>query len=304
MAAQSLTIGFDRAKPATGEFYLTDPALGLLDLTAPGFVVENFQIGSPAVRTVRRSRALNDGVVDRSKFIGGRVVTFVVTLNNRVATIQTLEDLLMPWLSPRYRPTLVWSHAGSPSELRALTVRGVGAPVPIGDPLYPRLAVSFESPESYKRGPSANSAIVVPGSLTEAGRAYDLTFDRTYPASLPFGGFEVVNAGTAPADWVATISVPSGTVVDPTVKVGDVAMTFDQNGGITLTAGQTLVIDTQARTVLLNADPDEPRYDRVNYLDWSWDDLRLAPGTNVMVYDPSGTSTDTSLSVSWFDQWL
>lgn len=288
-------------------FRLEDPVLGTLDLMAPGYIVSDFVVGFPAERPVERNRALNDGAYDQTEFLGGRAVTFNVLLDTRVLPMQTLRDRLARYLSPRRRPLLVWSYLGTPDELRTLMVRGVDAPFAISGnrSRFPTIPCSWKSPWSFMRGYEQQCVTIVPSQAAEAGRTYPLTFDRTYPAQLPVGAFEVYNGGGERADWSATIAVGSlGTVVDPVLTVNGVDFSVDELDGLTMTAGQTLVIDTAERSVLLNGDPDEPRYDRVNFLDWNWEDLQLAPGSNLVRFTHDGTSTEAFATICWDLAWL
>lgn len=288
-----------------GEFRLEDPRLGVLDLTAPGYVVSGFTIGHPSERPIVRGRALNDGLLDESSFLGGRAVSFAVRYETRVRRAQELEDALKAYMSPRRRPRLVWSRKGTPDDLRSLPVRGIDAPVTVDGSDYPVLVTSWLSASAYIEAPTDTCVVVASSEVDEAGRLYPLTFDREYPAQNPIGAFAALNAGNAPADWTAVVTVgASGTVVQPTFTVNGIAMSFDQNGGLTLTAGQTLVIDTRSRTVLLNNDPATPRLNRVNFLEWSWEDLQLQPGENLVSFRHSGTSTVAFASICWRSAWL
>lgn len=294
---------FCRTQPAPGVMFLSEPRLGELDLTAPGFVVAGWEIGAPAERAVRRERSMTDGENDDTTYMGGRSVTVAITLNNRVPgrSTQSLYDALAPFTSPRYRPTLRWSLAGTPSDVRALTVVGSGLPLAIEGPKYQGVIANFRSPDAYMFSAELHCQTIVPSLSTELGRAYDLTFDRTYPASAPVGGFSIVNAGTAPADWTLTIF---GATTNPEFQVNDTLITFEDNGGVDLVAGQTLVIDTAAMTVLLNGEPVDSRYDRANFLDWTWDDLRLPPGMSEVRFDASVLTTDSRATLCWRDRWL
>jgi hypothetical protein len=68
--------------------------------------------------------------------------------------------------------------------------------------------------------------------------------------------------------------------------------------------GQTLVIDQQERTVLLNNDPNESRYDRLNFEDWDWDDLALQPGANIVRLQGSGFTSTSLMTICWRSAWL
>lgn len=276
---------------------LEDPVLGTLELGCDsGYVLTQLQIGWPTERAVMRNRALADGAFDDTRYVGPRAVTTSIRLDNAQHTTQALIDAISPYMSARRRPTLSWSLPGSPEQVRALTVRGVDMPLPIAG-RYPTLVASWVSSESYVRSAEAHCHTIVPSSMSDPGRVYDLVFDRVYPAAGPSGSFDVVNAGNAPTDWVGTIFAEA---VDPFVEVNGIDITFD---GLTLAPSQTLVIDTEARTILLNGDPAESRYNFANYTDWTWDDLRLTGGTNTFRLDGTTPSASFGLTVCLHDRW-
>jgi hypothetical protein len=281
-----------------GTMALSEQTLGSLDLSCDsGFVLSSFQIGWPAERAVVRNRALADGQLDDTRFVGGRAVTLTLRLDHRVSSTQALLNGLSPYLSARRRPTLTWSLAGSPTDYRSLSVRGVDMPTVIDGPKFPTVVAQFVSSDSFVRAPGERCVTMLPGE-GELGRTYDLTFDRTYPPAGPDGSKNVPVYGTAPSDWVGTIF---GAIDDPTITVNGITVEFI---GLSLTASQTLVIDTAARTVLLDGDATESRYNLANYTDWTWDDLLLNPGDNIMRLTGDDVGVDAALTVCSHDRWF
>ena len=277
----------------------------LADLTidcSTGYVLVDLQIGFPEVRPVVRLRALDDGVIDETTYLGARAVTMTLRLDHRIGSTQSLVDDLMPFLSPRRRPRLTWSLAGSPTDYRQVTIRGADAPLIIDGPKYRTVICSWLTTDAFLLDPAENCVNLDPTDTTgEVGRIYDLTFDRQYSTITPAGSLFVTNTGNAPAHWRATLNA---TMVDPTFSVNGIPMTFDQNGGVTIVTGQTLVIDTRERTILVNDDPAFSRYDRVNYTDWQWSDLLLQPGQNLIRIQGASFDATTSVDFCWFDTFL
>jgi hypothetical protein len=279
---------------------------GLPDLNLvcdDGMVLVSLDIGFPSERAVVRSRALADGVFDDSTYLGQRAITATVRLDhNHGSTTQDLIDRLMPFMSPRRRPTLRWSLSGSPTDLREVRVRGVDAPLVIDAPKYPTLVLQWVTEGAFITDPVEQCQTVTPTDLPEEeGREYDLEFDREYIPTAPVGGMFVNNDGNAPAHWVITLFA---SMVDPIVTIGTRQMNFSQGAGLSLVTGQTLVIDSLARSILLNNDPNESRYDRVNFEDWNWDDLLLQPGSNLVRLQGSGFTSFSALTICWKDTYL
>jgi len=287
--------------------YLDDPDLGRLDLECQdGFTVSQFEIGFPQVREVTRGRAISDGVFDDTRYLGARVITVSLRMISGgcspAGSSQTLIDQVMPYMSPRRRPRLVWSLQRDPNEMRSATVRGLNAPIIITQRAYPTVVFQWVTTDAYAESPLLNCLSVSPTDPPlEEGREYDLEFDRQYVPIPPIGAFFAFNAGNAPAHWRATITALA---TDPVLTVGGEQMIFDRNGGISLVTGQTLVIDTLERTILVNDDPAESRYDRVNFEDWTWDDLLMQPGFNLFRLQGTGFNFRTELQVCWRDTYL
>jgi hypothetical protein len=289
--------------------YLEDDDLGRLDLDCEdGFVVSSFEIGFPLTREVVRGRSLSDGVFDDTRYLGSRVITVVVRMISggcdAPGTSQSLIDEVMPFLSPRRRPRLAWSLQRDPNEMRSAVVRGLNAPVLINQRAYPSVVFQWVTVDSYLELPDETCFIANPNiPAVEQGRDYDLTFDRTYAPGGPTDSIFVINPGTAPANWTGTILASAN---QPNIVVNGTSMSFNANGGVNLIAGQTLVIDTRERTILLNNDPNESRYDRVNFEQWSWDDVLLRPGLNVIRFNGTGAWFDvnTRLEICTRGAWL
>jgi hypothetical protein len=270
---------------------LYDDDLGFLDLGCDPYVVTSVQIGSPAVREVTRVRSLADGTFDESRFIGARGITLALRLRNHSAcdpggskSMQDLIDTILPYMSPRRRPLLIWKLPGS-DQTRGAYVRGSSWPVAVEGPKFPVLPLQWVVPDGelvdLSGGIDPLCVDISPSTDTEAGRTYDLHFDRSYPAGQPIGGRLVTNPGNLTTHWELTIF---GGCTNPFFQINDHTMEFDRNGGLVLLGGQSVVIDSRARTILFNGEPGQSRYDRVNYMEWTWDDLLLRPGQNIVRY--------------------
>ena len=142
---------------------------------------------------------------------------------------------------------------------------------------------------------------IKPSTDLEAGRTYSWTPPRIYPPSAPVGGRNLINPGTGSAHWVLTFYGP---VVNPKFTINGVLFAADRRGGVTLVAGQTLVVDTRARTVLFNGLPDASRYQFVNFEEWSWDDLMLKPGNNVIRFDGTALTIQSAAEFCFTPSYL
>ena len=281
---------------------LDSPTLGTLDLGCDeGFRVIDMTIGHPDERPVTRKRAIGDGIIDDSTFLGGRSVTITLAIDDDYAPSMQLIDRLRAYMSPRLRTNLTYTLNDSPADVKQLTLRGVNAPLSIR-PRNPQIIVTqWFSPDPVQRSPFQEFKLVTPSAFAEIGRTYDLTFDRVYPPTLPVGATNVINDGNHPVPWFGRILAE---VTDPIVTVNGVQMRFDAGIGLVLNVGETLDIDVRNRTIRLNNDPNESRYDRVNFEDWEWDDFLLYPGNNVVRIQGTGFSPECRFEINWSSGWL
>jgi hypothetical protein len=290
--------------------YLTDPILGRLDLDCgSGFVVSSFEIGWPTVREVVNARALSDGTIDTTRYLGPRAVTVSLRLDQRVFATQDLLDMITPFLSPRYRPTIVWSVQApvvtdcpptDPPELplRSLMVRGADAPLVITGPRYITIVCQWVAQESYTSGLEEICAVANLTGSTEFGRVYDLSFDRDYPSSPVYGFTYFSTNGNAPMDWTATLTAE---ITNPIITINEIDIEFT---GLTLLAGQTVEFNTTDRTILRNGDPTDSVYGLTNFAEWSWDAIRLVTGENRIRLQGSSALGDPSFTLCRYDKWF
>lgn len=282
--------------------YLEETTLGRLDFTCVnGIIATDFEIGWPEVREVIDPRALSDGNVDTTRYLGSRAVTVSIRYNQNVLPTQDLVDMVTPYVSPRVRPVITWSiqePPAGPNYLRSLSVRGVGAPLVIDQFKYHTMVLQWVSQDSYTSGPTETCAVAGLTGTDEFGREYDLSFDRDYPFSPPYGITLFNTAGNAPMDWIGTVTA---SITDPNLLVNDTTVQFT---GVTLLAGQTIIINTQERTILRNGNPSDSLYGLTNFAEWDWDSLRLIPGENQIRLQgllPVGTPAFT---LCWVDKYF
>lgn len=286
----------------TAGIYLVDGALGRVDLECEpdGYIVDELVVGGAEVRRVERPRALGDGTDNRTRYLGGRVVTASILLDRRKFRTQQLLDRLGPFVSPRFRPRLVYrlDRDGPASEQRSILVAPAeSGPLVVQGRRYDSITLQWISVRSVIESIEPRIQTVTPVGDTEAGRTYDLTFDRTYPPTLPSGSATITTLGNSPVDWIANIS---SSIEDPRLTINDHQVRFDP---LVLAGGQFVEINTERRTILRNGDPGDPIQHLTNFTEWEWDDLRLWPGDNFVRYQGNNI-TDSSATFRWRDGWL
>lgn len=284
--------------------YLDHPSLGRLDLDCDdGFVVTSFSIGYPTVREVSINKALADGTIDTTTYVGARAVTIALRLNNTGCdglSTQDLIDRVSPYISPRIRPTLVYTvekNSTDPNHVRSLVLRGADAPLVVDAPKALTLVCQWIAAEPFTQSLEDSCAVAPLTEGLEFGRVYDLDYDRDYPPSPPVGITLFTPNGNAPMDWTGTITAE---ITDPIATINNVDIIFT---GLTLLPGQTINIDTANRTILRNNDPLDSVYGLTNFQDWTWDDLRVRPGLNYIRLQALIYSGEPSFTLCYFDRW-
>lgn len=133
------------------------------------------------------------------------------------------------------------------------------------------------------------------GLAVAGGAAMPMTFPVTLAPSS--GGVGAVsNAGTVAAPWTGRLDGP---LTNPAVTHMGQGRTldFDVNGGLVLGASEYVLIDSQARSVLLNGTAD-----RRNTLDLGSQWFTLDPGSNAIGFAADAGSG--SFTISWRDATL
>jgi len=125
--------------------------------------------------------------------------------------------------------------------------------------------------------------------------------ERQYPPTQPIGGRLITNVGNAPAHWTLSIF---GQAVNPSWTINGNDITFNRNGGLTLAGGQSVVIDTRTRSILLNGTPGDSAYDRVNYDEWAWSNLLLRPGRNIVLFGGENLSENATATFCYRPTFL
>ncbi len=230
-------------------------------------VVSGFD--SPEVRESADLLVEGDGGVHGNFYFGRRPWTIEglvwpdpdqATVNARIDRIDRASRAL------RANSTLTWSASGGMDV--QLTGR-LQQPLRITDrrPKRFQVAMVAADPRIYSQIRHSQSVAANPGTLTLTNNG-----DAGTPPLITLRG-----------DWVNPVITNQSTGES-------IALT------ITTVAGDVLVIDTLAKTVLLNA---TNRYSAVNFTTTNW--WELAPGKNNIAVTP--TSGTGSYEVAWRDAW-
>jgi len=267
----------------------------------PGYCVIEVQVGWPEVREVERPIALGDGTINESYYYGPRPVSVTFRLDQRWQYTQGLLDQLLPLATTKTGELLGLEIPGGQTinDLRSLSVVGVEAPFVVNGPKYLTITLSYKTyNRPYWTGYTECVSIYPSDPGPEAGRVYDLTFDRVYPAGVLPNSAIVTNIGNAPTDWNLALN---GAAVDPEITVNGATIRFNRNGGVILSDTNVVYIDTISRTII--DDAGNSLYSQTNFDEWEWNDLLLEPGANTVSVSGTGFDIASQLLFCFAPMW-
>lgn len=280
-----------------------------LENPAAGYFCSSLDLGYPAVRDVVSNRPDQDGIDDRTRYWGGRVISADITaLAGAGATIDAVAASFAPFMTPTARPDLhyVLDRPGA-AERVIRSLRASGYSWPVVGPFERDIQLQWIAGDPYARDPTQKTATAWAGSSTPPGRAYNLTFNRIYPPG-------------ASSPTVATITVAGDQNVRPLIRVygpinGGTVRVSSTSGGTYpvaflasnyIPAGQWVDIDCSRRTVV-GSDGSS----KLAAVDWGnltspWAGWPLlVPGANSMtLLGGTGTSGVTQAQCIWQDAYL
>jgi hypothetical protein len=272
-----------------------------------GYIPQNINLGIGAVRENAENRSNQSGTKDRTQFWGSAAVQLVVGVAKELAvgldpydepwTDQKLEDRLRAWVVPSMRAFLIYrrdpNDAWRQVEIRGNTPSGPSIGLVRSD--FDRVALAWKAPRGISESYVLEETPLASTLDTEAGRAYDLTFNRTYPASSPIGTQPILNRGNAPT-FPHRVFI-YGPCAQPRIENVTTGETLEFKSTFSLTAGQYLEIDFEEGTVLLDGNPANSRYDRIDFSVSTW--WQLVPGTNLCRFYPLSSTPPSIAYIKW-----
>jgi len=260
---------------------------------ANGWFVQSLDVGYPSVRQVADNRSDADGTYDSTQYFGARTVSmFLRAKGDRRVAFETLSK----FLRPSTRPILFFTVDGTERRLRLRP--NARSSVFVGSPNSQEFLAQWVAPSGLIEAVTTTVVLADATGSVEAGREYDLEFDRDYPASSPVGSVVAVNAGTASAqDFVIQLFGPCTNPRFENLTTGQ-QLRFVT----TLTGSQWLEISVRDRTVRLNGLVAQNRYNTLDFATSEWFDL--PPGVSLLRYRPDTLTAGSFARVSFRSSWI
>lgn len=255
--------------------------------------------GSPEISSSDLPRVARSGIVAGTDYYRGRTVTLAVnvyaddatTFNTAVANLG--RAFATPLAAALPLQFTIPGVAGGVAARLNLRPRKLSAPYQVGTIGGRAVQVAVElyatDPLIYSDSETVANILLASGS---SGMTFNLTFDLTFGAAISYGSAILTNQGSALAPVVIRINGP---VTNPTVR----NVTTGQSLAFTATlvTGEYLLVDTSARTVLLNGTAD--RYSYLTGPQW-WG---LVPGANEVRFFADVASAATA-TVTYRSAWV
>lgn len=246
----------------------------------------------PDLRSGDTVRAFADGEVPGLDLLAGRTITLELAVfdsgvGDFFANVERVKAMSVPATS---ESAFVYQLPGR--NPRALLARARRRSLPVTDEYQFRkgkAVIEWHATDPRIYDQSFTSTVVgLPSAAT--GLTFNATAPFVFGSAGTGGSVLVTNSGNFPAPWVAVITGP---VTNPSVTANGLGLTF--NG--TVNAGETLVVDSLARSVLLNGTASRNNWVAAASVWWA-----LPPGnTTVQFNATSGTGT---LTFSYRSAWV
>lgn len=265
-------------------------------LDRDGLWLTSFDLGFPDIRETVEDRPDVNGVDDRTRLFGARTVTLTGWTASRATS-----EALRSWFNPRKRPLLVYKPQGEDAR-RRLQLRPSSHSAPLMT-MQRRGVIEvnaqWRAPLGIEESAVTHAVTVLP-SKPESGITFPLEFPLTFGGGQQ-GTSTLVNLGNADAGLRVRVHGPC---TNPRLELVDTAesITFDQQGGLTIPAGDWLDIDMYERTARLNG---QVQLSRLGWIDWqttSW--WQLPAGSSTVRFAPTSHEPPCQAELMWRSAWI
>lgn len=271
---------------------------GFADLTLDdtnGMRVQSLNVGAPTTRGVSSDLPLADGTDDTTTYVGARAVSIGILL--RASTGRTRlqnRDALAQRCHPGLRGELVYDAdlLCVDGSTRRILVRADQVSAPVDNPISTAVQVTLIGYTGLIEAITATVLDVPPLPAAE-GAEFDWEWPVVWPEAAP-EPTTATSAGTMAA-W-PTIRI-DGPCAGPAVWCGDKVLSFP---GFEVEAGHFLLIDSAARTVLLDGVTD--RRSALDAAVSSW--WQIQPGDNDVMFVPERSGSPSTVTVTWRDAFF
>jgi hypothetical protein len=275
-----------------------------------GYACTEVDLGFPDVRDVTNNNPSQDGITDRTAYMGGRSMTADIVAQGGTMSPDEIGAAFAPYMIPGARPELhyVLDRPGAPE--RFAVVRAAGYTWPISGKRTREIHLAWVAADPIVRDPAQKVATAMAGASGISGRTFPQTFNMIYP---PGGGMpttaEIRSAGDIVVRPLLRIWGP---ITDPVVTMTPTTGA-DPAGpparivfiaGFQVAPGGFVDVDSAHKTANLQGDPTRSVMAQVDWAQTVWPVLPTEPYWSWLTITGDSTSSTTQVQASWHDGYL
>jgi hypothetical protein len=275
-----------------------------------GYACTELDLGYPEVRDVTNNNPDQDGITDRTRYMGSRAMSASVRASGGTMTADEIGAIFAPFMVPNARPELHYVLDRPDAPERFAVVRAAGYSWPISGKRSRDIGLQWVAADPIVRDPLQKLATAYAGASTIPGRTYPLTFNRIYPVG---GGVattgEIRSAGDIVVRPLLRVWGPiTNPVVTMTPTTGadpagpDAVIRFVT--GFIVAAGSFVDVDTAAKTAFVGGDPTRSVMAQIDWAQSVWPILPTLPYWTWLTLQGDSTSSTTQVQASWYDGFL
>lgn len=268
-----------------------------LDPDFVGYLTEIGGLDSAEVREASEDIPGWDGAEHGPFYAGRRPVTLegFVHVDGITPTIRNsrVDKLLRATLALRADATLKWQESGGVGRQVSLRRQ---SPTRITGRRPKNFLVAMVAADPRVVSQALHSDTVAASAAAQAGFNFPLNFPLDFTEFVgATASISVTNAGNGDA-------IPSFVVTGPILnpRIENLTTGKELRLAYNLGAGETLTLDGQERTILLNGTID--RYSALDFSASEW--WTLEPGANTVRLQATASSSPAGLAITWRDTWL
>lgn len=256
----------------------------------------------PDLRTGDQTLFRRHGLIPGDDFLEGRSVTVRIRVSepDPVEFSTALQALTAAFTPGQDESPMVFQIPGvAGGGTRRIICRPRRMAMPVGENWSLGMAVATiqldaSDPRIYD---DTEQAVGTTLAVATGGHAWPQVWNMNWGGAFSNGSVTVENTGAFTTGWTATITGP---VTNPSIENVDTGqrLVFAADGGLVLSLGDILVVDSETRTALLGG--TQSRYNTIAApVSW-WD---LPPGLTQFRF--RGTTSDTpTMTISWRSAWI
>ena len=278
-----------------------------LDNVDGGWICTELDLGYPDVRDVTNPNPVAHGLIDRTKFFGGRTVTAkIMAFAGGAVPLDVVVEQFAPFLDVGARPQLHYTTEGNLAE-RVLTLRASAWSAPMDTPPERGVQLTWVAPDPIARAAQSGQATAWSGAASGGGRTYPLTFNRVYPAGggAPSTGLIISQGDVAVQPYLriyGPITGPRVAFVTQLAPAANYLVAFLATARID--AAHFVGIDTKVHTAYLDDDITKPMLSQLDWTQMNWPVLPPAPDQTTMSLTGQNTTGVTQVQATWQDRYL